>query len=59
LNLQSGAVRAIRDFGPETHFEANMAHSLRLSLAPDGKSFSTTTLQTKSDLWMLEGFWKH
>jgi eukaryotic-like serine/threonine-protein kinase len=59
LNLQSGSVRAIRDFGPEIHFETNMAHSLRLSLAPDGKSFSTTTLQSKSDLWMLEGFWKH
>jgi len=58
LNLQSGAVRKIREFGPETRFETNMAHSLRLSLAPDGKSFSTTTLQAKSDLWMLEGFWK-
>jgi eukaryotic-like serine/threonine-protein kinase len=58
LNLQTGAVRSIRDFGPETRFETNMAHSLRLSLAPDGKSFSTTTLQAKSDLWMLEGFWK-
>jgi serine/threonine protein kinase len=56
LNLQTGAVRNIRDFGLDTRFETNMAHSLRLSLAPDGKSFSTTTLQAKSDLWMLEGF---
>jgi serine/threonine protein kinase len=58
LNLQTGVIRAIRDFPPEVRFETNMAHSLRLSLAPDGKSFSTTTLQAKSDLWMLEGFWK-
>jgi Tol biopolymer transport system component/predicted Ser/Thr protein kinase len=56
LNIQTGAVRSIRDFGPEMRFETNMAHSLRLSMAPDGKSFSTTTLQAKSDLWMLEGF---
>jgi serine/threonine protein kinase len=56
LNIDTGAVRTIREFGPETRFETNMAHSLRLSLAPDGKSFSTTTLQSKSDLWMLEGF---
>jgi Tol biopolymer transport system component len=56
LNIQTGAVKSIRDFGPDSRFETNMAHSLRLSMAPDGKSFSTTTLQAKSDLWMLEGF---
>jgi Tol biopolymer transport system component len=56
LNIQTGAVRSIRDFAPDVRFETNMAHSLRLSLAPDGRAFSTTTLQIKSDLWMLEGF---
>jgi Tol biopolymer transport system component len=58
LNLDTGAVRTIRDFAPETRFETNMVHSLGLSLAPDGKSLSTTTLQAKSDLWVLEGFSK-
>jgi Tol biopolymer transport system component len=56
LNVATGAVRSIREFGPELRFETNLAHSLRLSLSPDGKSFATTTLQEKSDLWMLAGF---
>jgi eukaryotic-like serine/threonine-protein kinase len=58
LDVQNGTVRAIRDFAPDVRFETNIAHSLRLSMAPDGKSFSTTTLQAKSDLWMFEGFAK-
>jgi serine/threonine protein kinase/Tol biopolymer transport system component len=58
LTFQTGAVRTVRDFSPEIHFATNMAHSLRLSLAPDHKSFSTTTVETKSDLWILEGFAK-
>ena len=56
LNIQNGKVRSIREFAGDVRFETNLGHSLRLSMAPDGKSFSTTTLQAKSDLWMLEGF---
>jgi hypothetical protein len=56
LDIKSGAIHSIREFGPELRFETSLAHALRLSLNPDGKSFATTTLQVKSDLWMLEGF---
>ena len=55
IDVASGAERTIASgisFEPRTY----LAPSIRLSLAPDGKSIIYGTGLIRYDLWMLEGF---
>jgi len=52
FEIASGKERTISDLGP-----ASTAFAFRgFSLAPDGKRIATSIVNTKGDLWLLEGF---
>jgi serine/threonine protein kinase len=56
IDLSNGAVRQVADYGPEMVVSGGTPHHTRLSLSPDGKSLATSVRQTKTDLWLLEGY---
>jgi Tol biopolymer transport system component len=58
VDIATGAERAIGDVGYNNQPASYSTPSLRLSLAPDGKSLTFGTVKYKSNLWMLEGFSK-
>lgn len=55
LDVKTGSAKSIRTFGDEFHFETPYG-SQRLTLAPEGRSFSATVFHVRTDLWLLEGF---
>jgi Tol biopolymer transport system component/DNA-binding winged helix-turn-helix (wHTH) protein len=56
-DVASGAIRKVADYGFEiTPFSGNNFFNMRMSLSPDGKSFTIGTLKSQTDLWILEGF---
>jgi Tol biopolymer transport system component len=56
LNARTGASRRIAEYPPGLNFRTEAAYSLSGSLSRDSKSIATTVFNTKSDLWILEGF---
>jgi WD40 repeat protein len=56
VDVTSGAVRSIADYGTDLIFSGGMPYHTRLSLAPDGKALVTSAVALKSDLWLLDGY---
>lgn len=56
IDAKTGVERAIHEYGPEVHFSTPFNPAFSLSLSADGKSFATTIINVKSDIWLLEGF---
>ena len=56
IDLASGAVRPIATHTGDLTISGGATYRSRLSLSPDGKSLATSAVETKSDLWLLEGF---
>ena len=56
IDIATGAETVIGNVGREFRPGSNLSPSIRLSLAPDGKSFIYGSGTFTSNLWMLEGF---
>jgi serine/threonine protein kinase/WD40 repeat protein len=56
LDLSTGRSRKTAEYGRELEFNSGTTYSLNGSLMRGGKSFATTVLNSKVDLWILEGF---
>jgi Tol biopolymer transport system component len=56
IEISNGKERVIGDAGKENGPKSALTPATRLSLAPDGKSFTYSTRVLRDDLWMLEGF---
>ena len=56
LDLRTGHSRKIAEYGQEPEFSGGATYSLTGSLMRGGKSFATTVVNHRSDLWILEGF---
>ncbi len=55
LDLKTGSAKSIRTFGDEFYFGTPVDNQ-RLTLAPEGRSFSATVFHVRTDIWLLEGF---
>jgi Tol biopolymer transport system component len=55
LDVKTGSSKSIRTFGDEFYFGTPYG-SQRLTLAPQGTSFSATVRPKRTDLWLLQGF---
>jgi serine/threonine protein kinase/Tol biopolymer transport system component len=56
VDVRTGKSRKLAEYGPNLEFRTGATYSLCGSLSRDGKSFATTVINERSDLWMLEGF---
>jgi len=56
IDVRTGTAKTIRAFDPGIVFGSPPSFGIRASLAADGSSLLTTLFQTRSDLWILEGF---
>jgi serine/threonine protein kinase len=56
LDLVSLKQRVIKELGKDFIPTSNLLPGVRFSLAPDGKSMVYSTVQYRSDLWMLQGY---
>ena len=56
IELASGAERTLGSSGLDFFPNTNINPSIRLSLAPDGRSILYGSGQFTANLWMLEGF---
>jgi serine/threonine protein kinase len=56
IDVRRGNIRGIAEYTRDVIFSDGNAYTLGGSLTRDGKSFATTVLNHKADLWMLEGF---
>ena len=56
IDVRTGRSRKITEYPRELTFSTPNTYSLSGSLSRDAKSFATTVINTKSDLWILEGF---
>lgn len=56
IDVATGAVRPIADYGPNLTISGGAPFHARLSLAPEGRSLATSAVDTKSDLWLVEGY---
>ena len=56
INVATGAVRNLADYGPDLTISGALPFHTRLSMAPDGKSLATSAASMKSDLWLLDGY---
>src|SRR5262249_39956148 len=56
VDLATGAEKVIGDVGPNFRPGSNLNPTIRLSLAPDGKSIAYGTGRFRTNLWMLDGF---
>ena len=55
VDVSTGAERTIGNAGPDVRPHSYLNPAVRLSLAPDGKSFAFGSIKPRSSLWMLEG----
>jgi dipeptidyl aminopeptidase/acylaminoacyl peptidase len=55
LDVKTGSAKTIRTFGDEFYFGTPYG-SQRLTLAPQGSSFSATVRHKRTDLWLLQDF---
>jgi serine/threonine protein kinase len=56
IDVPTGAVRTLADYGPELTISGGLDFHTRLSRSPNGKSLATSAVTRKSDIWLLEGF---
>ncbi len=56
VDVASGKEKSIEDLGMDFLPSGVWQPGVRLSLAPDGKSFAVSIRKERSDLWLLEGF---
>jgi WD40 repeat protein len=56
IDVRTGRSRKIVEYPQELRISTPNTYSLSGSLSRDAKSFATTVVNTKSDLWILEGF---
>jgi hypothetical protein len=56
INLGSGDVRTVANYGPALTISGGLEFDTRLSPSPDGKSLATSGVTRKSDVWLLDGF---
>ena len=56
IDVQTDGQKVIGTYGEDVSFSVPVSPGLRLTPAPDGKSFLTTIVRTRSDLWILENF---
>jgi Tol biopolymer transport system component len=56
VDINSGKSRKLAEYQDEIEFSASRNFALFGCLTSDGKSCVTTTLDVKSDIWILEGF---
>ncbi len=56
IDIATGAVRTVADYGPALTISGGLEFQTRLSRSADGKSLATSAVTRKSDLWLLEGF---
>ncbi|MGA7237779.1 MAG: protein kinase [Bryobacteraceae bacterium] len=56
IDVDSGAVRTLADYGPALTISGGLEFHTRLSRSPDGRSLATSAVTSKSDIWLLEGF---
>jgi hypothetical protein len=56
LDWKSGVFQPIVDIPMELVFDNRTVGTVRLSLAPDGKSLATTLRKATGDIWLLNGF---
>lgn len=59
LDIATGAVRTLAEYGlrfqPLSLVETGYTGSIRISMAPDGKSVAVGTAASQADLWILDG----
>ncbi|HXS95808.1 MAG TPA: protein kinase [Candidatus Limnocylindrales bacterium] len=55
MDVASGAVRQIADYGTQLTISGGARYQTRLSMSPDGKSLATSAVASKSDLWIVDG----
>jgi Tol biopolymer transport system component len=56
IDIASGNVRDIAQHEGELTISGGATYQARLILSPDGRSLVTSALDSRSDLWLLEGF---
>jgi Tol biopolymer transport system component len=56
IDVATGSVRRLADYGPDLTISGALPFHTRLSMAPDGKSLATSAITMKSDLWLLDGY---
>ncbi len=56
MDIATGAEKVIGSTDKDKTPLSNLNPSIRLSLSPDGKSFTYGTVTLKDNLWMLDGF---
>jgi dipeptidyl aminopeptidase/acylaminoacyl peptidase len=56
IDVATGAVHNLADYGPDLTISGGLPFHTRLSMAPDGKSLATSAVTMKSDLWLLDGY---
>ena len=56
IDMKSGSVRKISDYGSQVVFASNFNPSFPMSLSPDGKTIATTVYNAKSEIWMMQGY---
>ena len=55
MSVVGGAEKTIGSLGSEYYPANNLHPALRLSLSPDGKSLTYSTVKETSNLWLMEG----
>jgi Tol biopolymer transport system component len=55
MSVAGGAEKTIGSLGSEYRPASHLTTALRLSLTPDGKSLTYSTVKSTSNLWLMEG----
>ena len=55
VNLEGRGERILGSVAPENAPSSNFSPSLRLSLAPDGKSAAYAIYKSSTSLWLIDG----
>jgi serine/threonine protein kinase len=56
VDIASGTVRDIAQHVAALTISGGAAYQARLSLSPDGRSLVTSAVESRQDLWLLEGY---
>jgi eukaryotic-like serine/threonine-protein kinase len=56
IEISTGAVRDIAQHAGALTISGGATYQARLSLSPDGHSLATSAMETRQDIWLLEGY---
>jgi hypothetical protein len=56
IDLAAGSVRDIAQHAGDLTISGGATYQARLSLSPDGRSLATSAVDSRSDLWLLDGY---